>query len=152
MMLPRTILVSIDLDGLATRVLDYAVELAACVGAKLHVVHAVARPVHDAEVPEAMVRASLDEVVARARAALEPVVGAHHAAGHLASVSVELGEPVGVILAAAEARHAELIITGTHGRQGVSRLFLGSVAEQIARRAPCPVTLIRHLPADRASP
>ncbi len=44
-----------------------------------------------------------------------------------------------------EAKHwkADLIVTGTHGRRGLKRLFLGSVAEGVARRSPIPVLLVR---------
>ena len=44
-----------------------------------------------------------------------------------------------------EARHwqADLIVIGTHGRSGLSRLLLGSVAEGVARSAPVPVLLVR---------
>lgn len=48
-----------------------------------------------------------------------------------------------IIIAEAERWQAELIVIGTHGRSGFSRLVLGSVAEGIARTAPIPVLLIR---------
>jgi nucleotide-binding universal stress UspA family protein len=55
------------------------------------------------------------------------------------------------ILAAAEAFHCGLIVMGTHGRTGLSRALLGSVAEQVARRAPCPVLTVKApSPADAA--
>ena len=47
------------------------------------------------------------------------------------------------ITRAAEERKADLIVMGTHGRRGLNRLLLGSVAESVARRAHCPVLLIR---------
>jgi nucleotide-binding universal stress UspA family protein len=47
------------------------------------------------------------------------------------------------IAQAAEEWRAELIVIGTHGRRGMSRLFLGSVAESLARIAPAPVLLVR---------
>lgn len=47
------------------------------------------------------------------------------------------------ILAEAENTGADLIIMGTHGRHGFKRLLLGSVAEQVAREAACPVLLVR---------
>lgn len=141
---PRTILVALALDDLAADVLDYAVELAACLGAKLHVVHVEPRPVLDPEVPDTLVQSTLSEVAAAARDRLEPVIAAHRAANHLASVTVELGEAVGVILAVADKLGADLIVIATHGRHGVARLVLGSVAEEVARRAPCPVTLVRR--------
>lgn len=40
----------------------------------------------------------------------------------------------------------DLLVLGTHGRTGIARLFLGSVAERVARRAPCPVLFVRHHP------
>ncbi len=48
-----------------------------------------------------------------------------------------------IIIAEAERWQAELIVIGTHGRSGFSRLVLGSVAEGITRAAPIPVLLIR---------
>ena len=43
----------------------------------------------------------------------------------------------------AKARHAKLIVIGTHGRTGVARFFLGSVAARVAATAPCPVLTVR---------
>ncbi len=47
------------------------------------------------------------------------------------------------IIRAAEEKKVDLIIMGTHGRRGLNRLLLGSVAESVTRRANCPVLLIR---------
>ena len=52
---------------------------------------------------------------------------------------VVMGDPIDEILHAAEARHCGLIVMNTHGRQGARRLLMGSVAEGVLRRAPCPV-------------
>jgi nucleotide-binding universal stress UspA family protein len=54
-----------------------------------------------------------------------------------------------ILRVAAEAG-CDLIVLGTHGRSGVGKLLLGSVAEQVVRRAPCPVLTVRHgAPAGR---
>lgn len=53
------------------------------------------------------------------------------------------GDPVEEILHTATATGADLIVVGTHGRGGLGRLVLGSVAEQILRRASCPVVTIK---------
>ena len=53
------------------------------------------------------------------------------------------GDPAVEILRAAQAVKADLIVMGTHGRTGLSRLLMGSVAEQIVRKAPCPVLTVR---------
>ena len=47
------------------------------------------------------------------------------------------------ITEAAEARHMDLIVMGTHGRGGVAHLLMGSVAETVVRTAPCPVLTVR---------
>jgi nucleotide-binding universal stress UspA family protein len=43
----------------------------------------------------------------------------------------------------ARAKHADLIVMGTHGRAGVTRLLLGSVASRVISRSPCPVLTVR---------
>jgi nucleotide-binding universal stress UspA family protein len=53
------------------------------------------------------------------------------------------GDPADVILERAAAGGYDLIVMGTHGRKGISRLLIGSVAEKVVRRAPCPVLTIR---------
>src|SRR5262249_59188485 len=56
---------------------------------------------------------------------------------------VREGDPVAEILRAARARDCDLIVMGTHGRTGLRRLLLGSVAEGVMRKAPCPVLTAR---------
>jgi universal stress protein A len=54
-----------------------------------------------------------------------------------------IGNPASEILTVAEMEAAELIIMGSHGRRGLSRLVLGSVAEAVAHRAKCPVLIVK---------
>jgi nucleotide-binding universal stress UspA family protein len=83
----------------------------------------------------------VEEMLARAQALLERV-GAHAALTGVAGELVE-GEPVDAILRAATTRHADVIVIGSHGRRGLDRLFLGSVAESVVRRSPVPVLVVR---------
>jgi nucleotide-binding universal stress UspA family protein len=53
------------------------------------------------------------------------------------------GDPVTEILGVADASSADLIVMGTHGRTGLSRMLMGSVAEKVLRRANCPVLTVR---------
>ena len=55
-----------------------------------------------------------------------------------------MGDPAGEIVRIAGEEGAEMIVLGTHGRTGVTRLLMGSVAEAIVRRAPCPVLVYRE--------
>lgn len=54
------------------------------------------------------------------------------------------GDPPSAIVRLAEEEQADLIVMGTHGRTGLSRLLMGSVAEAIVRRSPCPVLTYKH--------
>lgn len=54
------------------------------------------------------------------------------------------GDPASEIVRMAEAENADLIVMGTHGRTGLRRLLMGSVAESVLRHAGCPVCTIRH--------
>jgi nucleotide-binding universal stress UspA family protein len=74
----------------------------------------------------------------------------HHLEEHAHRVRVESqvmeGDPVDTILRAAEETHSDVIVMGTHGRTALSRLLLGSVAESVLRKAPCPVLTAKPLP------
>lgn len=56
---------------------------------------------------------------------------------------VETGRPERAILECVEEKDVDHVVIGSHGREGVSRVLLGSVAEVVARRAPVPVTIVR---------
>ena len=53
------------------------------------------------------------------------------------------GPPWMAITRAARARRANVVVMGTHGRSGLAKLFLGSVAERVIASAPCPVLTVR---------
>ena len=74
----------------------------------------------------------LDRAVARAKAARVRAGG-----------MLREGVAHDQIVRVARARHARLIVMGTHGRTGVARFFLGSVAARVAATAPCPVLTVR---------
>ncbi len=59
------------------------------------------------------------------------------------SSDIEVGKPVAVIVEHAENEDVDQIVMGSHGRSGVSRVLLGSVAETVVRRSPVPVTVVR---------
>lgn len=56
---------------------------------------------------------------------------------------VDVGKPTRVIVEFAEDNDVDQIVMGSHGRSGVSRILLGSVAETVVRRSPVPVTVVR---------
>lgn len=56
---------------------------------------------------------------------------------------LETGTPTGEIVRVAKATEADLIVMGSHGRTGLARLLMGSVAEHVVREAPCAVLIIK---------
>jgi len=54
------------------------------------------------------------------------------------------GDPASVILRTAEKDNVDLIVMGTHGRRGITRLLMGSVAEEVVRKAPCAVVTVKQ--------
>jgi nucleotide-binding universal stress UspA family protein len=141
-MIPTNLLVPIDFSPYAEHVLDYACALAAKLGAKVHLVNAIG-----SVLPELSIGLT-DQMIASIRqnnaAALDKLVAARRDHTAFGEVSVVDGDARDAILATAKAVHADLIVIGTHGRRGLSRLFLGSVAEDVLRRAPCPVLAVRR--------
>jgi nucleotide-binding universal stress UspA family protein len=70
----------------------------------------------------------------------EKLAGARYSGLHTAVV---LGEPAHSIANYAQEKHAELIVIPSHGRTGITRLLIGSVAERVVRLAHCPVLVLR---------
>jgi universal stress protein A len=63
---------------------------------------------------------------------------------------LEHGDPTAEVLRVAQEVQADLIVMGTHGRTGIGRLLMGSVAEHVLREAPCPVVIVKTAwPSDK---
>lgn len=142
-MLPKHILVPTDLSTEAEQALDYACELAQTLGARVHLVNVVGVPALG--VPElgvALTAATIDQVVVDNQTAMDDL--ARRKCGALAGqVLVRSGDAMDVINQTAVEVGADLIVMGTHGRRGLSRMLLGSIAETVVRSAPCAVLTVR---------
>ncbi|MFA1611951.1 universal stress protein [Halobellus rubicundus] len=86
-------------------------------------------------------KADAEEILAEGR---DLLAGERESDGAAAVETVtEVGRPAATIVEQARDRDADHVAVGSHGRRGVSRLLLGSVAEHVARRSPVPVTIVR---------
>jgi nucleotide-binding universal stress UspA family protein len=137
------ILVAFDFSDSAERALVWAADLQRSTGGgSIHMVHAInSRPLGAAERALEPVLPGEGEI-----AGLERTMGeAARACGAEAKVTVVMApSAVGdTILDVARSGGVELIVMGTHGRTGVRRLFLGSIAEHVLRHADCPVVIVR---------
>lgn len=142
----RDILVATDLepDSASARALDLAIDLATGFGAALTLVHvhefpAVAYP--HAAVNFASLQASVLDAASEALVAFAASVRERFPQ---AKSVLRRGRPWEEILAAAAEYRADLIVIGTHGRRGLSRALLGSVAEKVVRLSPVPVLTVRR--------
>jgi nucleotide-binding universal stress UspA family protein len=133
----RTILLATDLSPSALDAALYAMELASQLGAQL-----VIASVIDV-VPIAGFGQRIDQIRADRETALQALVARARGAGARATFLVWQGDPGPTIVSAAEAERADLIVIGTHGREGVTRLLLGSVSDHVVRHARCPVLVVR---------
>ena len=138
-----SVLVAVDFSETSKNAIVYGRNLARAFGARLHVLH-VADVISTSAAqfypegpgdPEA-------KAIELATAQLRAYLGAEHAldarvevrvAPDAAEAIVEYGRDI----------HADLIVLGTHGRTGMSRFFMGSVAEHVVRRADSPVLVVR---------
>jgi len=125
-----------------------AVELARRLGAELEIVH-VEEPLPAyafAEGPLPDLPRLQEEVQRWAERELEQQVKEARGAGVPVRTAVLLGTPANTIVETARTDGADLIVVGSHGRTGLERVLLGSVAERIVRTSPCPVLTVRSTP------
>lgn len=141
----RTILVPSDFSECSDEAVQYGLELAHRFGASLHLLHVVADPAAQPWGAEAFSMPVLEVVEAWQKQAEERLQAAVPDADRdrVTVVSV-VATPCAEILAYAAAHAVDLIVMGTHGRSGISHLLLGSIAERVVRRAPCPVLTVRR--------
>ena len=130
------ILVPLDLTPLGEAKLPVAEEQAHAFQAELILLHVLPEEAADAE-------GTVSPEEASARAYLDAITARMHAADVQARPLIGYGPVAAKVLEVASEEDVDLIIIGSNVRRGLSRLFLGSVAEEIVRNAPCPVLLVR---------
>jgi nucleotide-binding universal stress UspA family protein len=146
MILLNSVLVATDFGDTSSAALAYGRNLARAFGGKLHVLHVVDRVVATTAAEFFPTRSGdlETELVQSATKRLEALL----TEGDRAMLGVEpavlvSGSVAATIIDYAKRRHVDLIVVGTHGRGPVAHLFMGSVAEDVVRNAPCPVLVVR---------
>lgn len=152
MALPRKILVPTDFSEDAAVALDYALELAAKVGATVHLAHFYAIPLAPFSAPfgapYAFASADMMKgIEEESQKALASVIQKHARAGVEITSSARLGDARSGIQEEAVECGADLVCMGTHGRRGLSHLLLGSVAEYTVRVSKIPTLTVRAHPS-----
>lgn len=137
------VLAAVDQSSLASRVIEYAARIARRTwpDAQLHLLH-VFRSTRFDRPASAGIR--MEDLIADAQSYLD-----HHVrmarrqcpspvTGHLAQ-----GDPADEIVKRARSLSADLLIVGTHDAAGLEKFLLGSIAQKVAKRAPCSVFMVR---------
>jgi universal stress protein A len=143
----KKILCPIDFDPNSLLALRFASELAQEHKANLYLLHVVAMP------PGPEVALPFGKMETAARTRLERLARQKVNGKARYEVDVMMGDPGVEVLQAAQRLGANLIVMATHGRKGLRRLVLGSVAERVVREAPCPVLTVKpKAPTSKSSP
>ncbi len=133
----KKILLATDFSDASEKALTYAAAIARLHGSRIYVVH-VLPPDFTSFIPEPpsdWVRHEADREmeILDSRSDLQPI--AHETA-------LRTGSAWSVLSAMVREQNIDVIVLGTHGRGGFKKLFLGSVAEEVMRRAACPVITV----------
>lgn len=145
----KTILVPHDFSSCANHAAALARDVARSHGARLVLLHVADLPL--GLDPDAAVQPAdggppvpaRDAVTRTAREHLDDLAERLRKEGLVVTVALAVGSVVDEILATAQRERADLIVMGTHGRTGVAKLVIGSVAEKVVRHAAVPVLTLR---------
>lgn len=135
----RKVLVPVDFSEPSDAALMYGRQLAKAFGAQLHVLHVMDNPFlratfkSTAAVELGMANRVAERLSPEDRTTLRAV----------GAVRIS-DDPYDEIIRYADDEDIDLIVMGTHGRGGVTRVLMGSVAEKVVRNARCPVLTVRH--------
>lgn len=135
------ILVPTDGSDAATRALDHALDIAGQYDARIHALYVVdANAYSTLEAGTDVVISALEE---EGNEAVDAVTDRATAAGVETVTEVSTGTVHRTIIDYADEHGVDLIVMGTHGRQGLDRYLLGSVTEKVVRASDVPVMTIR---------
>jgi universal stress protein A len=143
----KTVLVPTDFSDASESALRYGKAMAGAFGASLHVVHVMedllahawAAEVYVASMPQLR-----DEIEKESRQRLGALLTEEDRRTYRVETALLAGNPFLEIIRYAKAHDINLIVMGTHGRGPIAHMLLGSVAEKVVRKSPCPVLTVRE--------
>lgn len=142
----KTILVPTDFSDASEAALNYGKAMAEAFGASLHLVHVMedllaqawAAEVYVASMPQLR-----EEIDKESRQRLASMLTDEERRRYRVETALLAGNPFVEIVRYAKAHNVDLIVMGTHGRGPIAHMLLGSVAEKVVRKSPCPVLTVR---------
>lgn len=145
----KKILYPTDFSEYSLAALPYAVGLTQQNEAELYCLHVVEMPHEEYLTGDYMVPLNIphvpeDKIIRTARARLEKFVAKNLAKIDKVTPRVLIGTPFVEIIRYARDQSIDLIVIGTHGHSALAAMLLGTVAEKVVRKSPCPVLTVRH--------
>ncbi len=143
----KTILVPTDFSEASETAFQYAKTVAEAFGASLHLVHVMEdllAHAWTAEVYVASMPQLREEIEKEAQERLGSMLSVEERLRFKAVMSLVAGNPFIEIIRYAKTHNVDLIVLGTHGRGPIAHMLLGSVAEKVVRKSPCPVLTVRE--------
>jgi nucleotide-binding universal stress UspA family protein len=138
------IVVPVDFSIFAQEAVECVVPIAERFNAEVYLVHVLERYVYVSGLHGFTTRSAVDENVReRMSGQMKKLIQMFHDRGLQATSRICEGIPDEQIVKAAEETHADLIVMGTHGRTGLHHTLIGSIAEKVVRRSPCPVVTVK---------
>ena len=134
----KKIICPVDFSELSRKAMQYANEFARLSDAKVFLVGVVEND------PTINYSHGLEKEGAEEEQKLATLINEEQMAGIVADYAIYEGSAEECILDYAKRQEADIIIMGSHGRRGLKRMILGSVAEHVIRRAPCPVLIVKE--------
>ncbi len=144
----KNLLVPTDFSEPSEVALRYGKAFAEMCGASLHLVHvldesALVYPWTSPDGTPVGLGAAREEMENMVKDRLSRILSDDERRKYSARVSTLCGSPFMEIVAYAKAQNIDLIVLGTHGRGPIAHMLMGSVAERVVRKAPCPVLTVR---------
>ncbi|WP_456473589.1 universal stress protein [Desulfolithobacter sp.] len=136
----KKVIIPVDFSSATGKVVDYATSVAEKLDAHVIFFHVV----NDFKGYEMMLvhpsfNRMIEDLKKESKAKIEALVEDHKDLKKGAEGRVAVGDAVEEIIALAEAEKADMIIIGTHGARGLEKILMGSTAEKVVKKAPCPV-------------
>jgi nucleotide-binding universal stress UspA family protein len=145
---PELILVGVDFSLTSESAVDEALSLAAAPGANVHLVNVASGGTTEVvlDLLEGQRQTNPAEAERHLAGYGRSRAAAHGFAADNVRAHVRVGNPANEIVTLARELSADLVVVGTHGRTGLGRMLIGSVAEAVVKRAHCPVLVSRVKP------
>lgn len=140
-----TVLYATDMSEVSSGAFPFACSLARDHGAKLIVLHVIPSGTHQFLT---LAQLGQGETAEQFENDIRRELQRHYPAPEQVLVDYKLGkgDPAASITKVAEEMACDLIVVGSHGRTGLSRVLIGSVAEHVVRTARCPVLVVKTIP------